>query len=146
MLILFVIVTIFTSFTACRPKNPKPTDDTFKGTLKAIQVEEKKVLVYKSDATNNIIPGYARYRIQFIEGDRKAVKLTEYTGEVFEGLWDYDKKLALLTFYDLQPMPYYEKAYNFGVSLAVNGEIILTSKYSNPKTGNTINEYTLVPE
>ena len=119
----------------------------FNGTFKAKEVKEGTAVVFRQDATNNIIPGYSKYRITFtvLSTGRRNVKIIEYSGEVFEGTWGFDEATNILTFSNLSPKP---AAGNlvFNVTTIEQGLLVLVNNTPNPKTGNTLNQYTLIPE
>lgn len=125
---------------------PESNEDLFSGIYKAKEVKEGNTVVFRNEGTTNIIPGYANYRIAFSESTgRKIVRITEYTGNLFEGVFSYNDSGKLLTFSNLQPAPQVGN-YVFQVTKAEKGELILNSTVANPKTGNTLNQYTLIPE
>lgn len=143
-----VIILLLVIAQACGKRNVSPTKNSFfNGTFKAKEVKEGNTIVYKEGTTNNIIPGYKNYRITFsvLTSGRRNVKLTEYSGEVFEGTWNYDEATNILSFTNLLPRPA-AGTFAFVVDTAEEGLIVLTNSSPNPKTGDTINQYTLIPE
>ncbi|MCE6992970.1 hypothetical protein [Dyadobacter sp. CY323] len=143
---LFLLIILGSVF-SCRTRNVEPADEAlFTGTFKASEVKEGNVLVYREGATNNIIPGYASYRIALLNenGERKVV-LTEFTGERFEGIWTYSSPDQLLTLGALSPQPA-SITFVYKVESLTQSSLILVNTVPNPKTGQTINRLVLVPE
>jgi hypothetical protein len=120
--------------------------DLFSGTFKAKEVKEGNTVVYRNEGTTNIIPGYSKYRIAFIAGTgKRTVRITEYNGEVFEGIWTYKDSDQSMTFSSLSPRPQVGNLV-FQVTTAEIGLLVLNNTIANPKTGDTMNQYTLIPE
>ncbi|TAE36031.1 MAG: hypothetical protein EAZ70_11535 [Runella slithyformis] len=143
---LFILLAIVGQ--SCAKRKTDPTlSDLLNGTFKAKEVKEATLVVFREGAASNIIPGYSKYRITFLvtSSGRRNVKLTEYSGEVFEGTWSFDEANKLLTFNNLSPRP---AAGNlaFNVDKLEKGTLILSNTKPNPKTGETLNQYSLVPE
>jgi hypothetical protein len=65
----------------------------------------------------------------------------------FSGNWTLDSEQKKLTLQALNPVPYGTNATiaNTLVSWSPN-QLVLLRTTANPKTGNTLNEYTLVPD
>jgi hypothetical protein len=151
----FFIVNLV-SCSGCRDKNLVNPDksletvDLLKGkTFKAIQIKEGSTIVYKDNATNNIIPGYSRFRLTLDIDSRpvKIAKLIEYSGEEFNGRWevvDDGSGKQILRLVALNPVPT-----NTGgtIEYEIKGNtaetLLMNSLKANPKTGDTINEYNL---
>ncbi len=128
----------------CRKSNVRADEEVFTGVFKAEQVKEGGTIVYTLGATNNIIPGYSKFRLAFLP-NAKSVRITEYTGETFEGKWNYSASNSLLTLNQLNPAPYAGN-FVFKVEEMKAGRLILLNTAPNPKTGETINRYVLIPE
>ena len=105
-LILFLIPLFFASCNSLN-KNGVSKKSFFKGIFKAKEVKEGTVVVYREGSSNNIIPAYVKYRIAFSTdaSGKRSVKITEYTGEVFSGIWTYDDTESTLVFSSLSPRP-----------------------------------------
>ena len=143
---LIILVTTHSCKRTTEPAIAGTNADLFSGTYKAKEVKEGNTVVFRNDGTTNIIPGYSRYRIAFSESAGKKIgRITEYTGEAFEGVYSYDDFGKLLTFSNLIPSPQAGN-YVFQVTKAEKGELVLNNTMANPKTGNTMNQYTLIPE
>jgi hypothetical protein len=121
----------------------------FKGEFKAFRVNENAELVYQENASNNIIPGYEQYRLEFLGSlnSNPVVKLKEYTGETFTGKWEilpFSRSRYKLIFFDLAPQPTNtEGRMEFEIESASKDGLELQNLRSNPKTGNTLNNYKL---
>ena len=118
----------------------------FKGVFKAKEVKEGNTVVYRDGSTNNIIAGYANYRIVFsVTNATQNVKIIEYNGDTFNGVWSYNEATFTLTFSQLTPRPA-SGSYIFNVQSASADGLVLVNVTPNLKTGETINTYTLIPE
>lgn len=121
----------------------------FNGEFKAIRVNENTELVYQENASNNIIPGYEQYRLEFSGSlnSNPVIKLKEYTGESFIGKWEilrFSGSRYKLIFIDLNPQPTNtEGQMEFEIESATKDGLELENLRSNPKTGNTLNKYIL---
>jgi hypothetical protein len=151
-----ILITSLGSCDGCRNKNIVNPDktletiDLLKGkTFKAIQIKEASTIVYKDGATNNIIPGYSKFRLTFDIDSRpvKIVKLVEFAGEEFNGRWELTddgtgKQILKLT--ALTPKPTNtDGIIEFEVKGITAETLLMNSLKDNPKTGGTINEYNL---
>lgn len=132
---------------SCRRKSVEVKSVGFLvGTFKAQEVKEGNTIVYRLGASNNIIPGYANYRITFLSTTgKRSARIVEYNGGVFEGIWNYSESDNSLTFSALSPRPETGNLV-FQVDKLERNSLILSNTTPNPKTGNTINQYTLIPE
>ncbi len=117
------------------------------GSYKAKEVKEANVVVYADNATTNVIPGYAKYRLHFSSPSQgvNTVKLVESSGETFEGKWLYDATKSTLTLSNLSPRPAVGDLV-FTVERFETDLLILRNTTPNLKTGETINQYTLTRE
>ncbi|RCR67224.1 hypothetical protein [Larkinella punicea] len=134
-------------FTHCKSKGskttPTPGIDLNKA-WKTVEAKEGTTVVYKANATASIYPGYSRFRLVF---EQSRVSLTEVTGETFSGNWTLEPEQKKLTLQALNPIPYGTNAtINYTVVSWSPDQLVLLRNTENPKTGNTRNEYTLVPE
>lgn len=143
----YLLVGSLLTFGQCKRPEPAPMFDDSVDVLKswkAREVKEGATVVYKADAQSNIYAGYAKYKLIF---DADKVTYTEFTGEVFTGRWSIDTGMRKLTFHSLNPMPYGTNGLiEFELLTWQSEQLILRRTTGNVKTGNTINEYTLVPE
>lgn len=140
---LLIISSLFACW-ACKVDNPSP----YRQKWKAKTVKENNVVVYVEGGTNNIYPAYKNFRLNL--SDTNLVVLNEFTGQAITGKWAIvgngsGGKLLRLT----QLLP--EPAASGGVLEYVikkepSDEFILENSKPNPKTGNSKNEYVLVPD
>lgn len=123
------------------------TPDSLLQSFKAQEVKEGTVVVFQLGGSGNIIPGYANYRLRFSKNTLggNEVKLTEYSGETFEGTWVYDAAGSKLTLTNLSPRPAAGDMV-FDVEKLEANSLVLLNTAPNPKTGETINRYMLIPE
>ncbi|GAB3993384.1 hypothetical protein GCM10028807_28470 [Spirosoma daeguense] len=143
---LFFILLVIVS--CSKPQDPAPSSSSIlKGSFKAREVKEGSQTVYKETETANVIPGYAKFRLRLSTPDMGVFKaqLIEYSGETFDGKWTYDEKSQTLSLTNLSPKPAAGDLI-YAVERVESGLVVLRSKTANPKTGQTINEYTLIPE
>ena len=143
--LLFLVGLAF--FTHCKPKGskttPAPGIDLNKA-WKTVEAKEGATVVYKANAPTSIYPGYSRFRLVF---DQNRVSLTEVTGETFSGNWTLDSDQKKLTLQALNPVPYGTNAtIEYTLVSWSPAQLVLLRTTANPKTGNTLNEYTLVAE
>ncbi|WP_420146647.1 hypothetical protein [Spirosoma sp.] len=143
----YLLVGSLLTFGQCKRSEPAPAlDDTVDvlKSWKAAEVKEGTTVVYKADAQSNIYAGYAKYKLLFA-ADK--VTYTEFTGEVFTGSWSVDTGTRKLTFHSLSPVPYgTDGLIEFELLGWQPEQLIIRRTTGNVKTGNTVNEYTLVPE
>lgn len=127
-------------FSQCKAPLPGPN---LTRTWKASEVKEGNVIVYRDGASNNIYPGYRQFRMSF--QDNK-VSYTEFTSETFSGNWALTNNNQTLTFTNIQPEPYGTGGViDFTLIRWSTNQLVLRRNTPNPKTGDKINEYTLVP-
>lgn len=108
------------------------------------QIKEATTTVYVDGRSDNIVPGYRQYEQRFTGG---RIRLTEFTGEVFEGSWTVVESGAQLTllFQNLTPAPSGTGGtIDYNLTLLSDQEIQLTATKGNLKTGSTINSYVLI--
>jgi threonine synthase len=93
--------------------------------------------------SSNINPAYASFRLDLSTAGK--VSLKEVTGETFTG--NYTVTQQSLTLSDLSPEPTGSGGtLSFSItSIDEDGKnLVLTATQGNPKTGNSVNVYTLV--
>ncbi|MEZ0608532.1 hypothetical protein ACAW74_08455 [Fibrella sp. WM1] len=128
---------------------PQPTksvaDIIANKSWKALRVQEGTVTVYQDGRSDNIYPGYRNYQLTFTG---QKVKLTEFTGEVFDGDWTAldNSSRTYLALRNLTPTPTNSGGtVEFDVNSFSDTQVVITASKPNLKTGNTINVYTLIP-
>jgi hypothetical protein len=146
----YLILMLLIASQSCRKDDTSPSPgptSLLLGSFKAKEVKEASQTVYADKSTTNIIPGYAKYRLRFSMPSLGvySVKLVEYSGETFEGTWQYDPIRSILSLSNLNPRPASSDIV-FTVEKLETGLLVLRNTTPSPKTGETINEYTLIPE
>lgn len=139
---LFLIV--ITLFYSCEPKEPKPVDIGI--IWKARTVKENGQLVYTEGNTTNIKPGYSRFRMDLTAKDQ--VNFTDIDGRKLVGQWSLSTDNTRLILENLTPPPS-ESSGNIEFYInttPTRSQLSLKRTNESRKTGNTVNEYELVPE
>lgn len=142
LVLLFLLV----SLGSCQPKAVKPITDLLGKVWKANTVNEADRLVFMLGATTNIKPGYVNFRLDLSQPDK--VNLKDIDGRLVTGTWSVSTDNKRLILDNLNPKPtntgglieYYILAEPDGSSL----QLERTSE--SRKTGNTIDQYALIPE
>ncbi len=129
---------------SCRPKEIAPPD--LGKVWKARSVKENGVLVYMEGNTGNIRPGYAGFRLD-LTGEEQVV-YTDLDGRRLTGDWYMSTDYRRLILENLTPPP---SASAGNIEFYINdplseSQLSLTRTNESRKTGNTVNEYELVPE
>lgn len=148
-LIFLLIISLLTF--GCKksdPVTPVVTPKTLTDLLankswKTLRVQEGNATVYQDGRTDNIYPGYRNYQLTFTG---QKIRLTEFTGEAFDGDWSVTEAggRTYLTFRNLTPAPTNSGGtIEFEVSSFTDTQVMITATKPNLKTGNSINAYTL---
>lgn len=128
---------------ACKPSNPSPYQRIWKASL----VKENNLVVYSAGSVTNIYPGYSQFLLDL--SSVNLARLTDYTGQTMTGKWVITADNAgspLLRLTELLPEPALSGGtLDYTIRKEPGNEFILLNTKDNPKTGNTRNEYTLVP-
>ncbi|MBN8826335.1 MULTISPECIES: hypothetical protein [unclassified Spirosoma] len=130
----------------CQPKPVTPITSLINKVWKANTVKESEVLVFTLGATSNIKPGYTNFRLDLSKPDQ--VILKDVDGRVTTGTWSVSTDNKRLLLDNLTPKPtntnglieYYILAEPDGSTLS------LERTAESRKTGNTVNQYALIPE
>ncbi|CAG4988377.1 hypothetical protein DYBT9275_00068 [Dyadobacter sp. CECT 9275] len=129
---------------ACQPKKVEPADI---GLLwKARTVKENGVLVYTEGNPANARPGYARLRLDLTQ--KEQVVFFDIDGRRLVGQWSLSTDNNRLILENLTPPPS-ESAGNIEFYITekpARDKLLLKRTNESRKTGNTVNEYELVPE
>ena len=137
---------LLTSLAGCQPKQVIPITDLLSKVWQAQTVKEGDQLVYTKGAAINIKPGYANYRLDLSQPGKAGLK--DVDGRQLTGIWTVSTDNKRLILDNLNPKPtntggmieYYILPTPDGASL--NLERTAESR----KTGNTLNQYALIPE
>jgi hypothetical protein len=129
--------------TGCKDK-VKPVSERIAKAWTAESVKHGATVVYTRGGSGNIEAAYSGFRLTLTNtGGTKTVSLTDVDGKTFTGNWDLegDTKLVLT---NLTPAPTGSGGkLEFTISGLEDAKVVLTRLSASPKTGNTINEYTL---
>lgn len=127
----------------CKDK-VKPVSERIAKAWTAESVKHGATVVYTRGGSGNIEAAYSGFRLTLTNtGGTKTVSLTDVDGKTFTGNWDLegDTKLVLT---NLTPQPTGSGGkLEFTISGLEDSRVVLTRLSASPKTGNTINEYTL---
>ncbi|MBX2953197.1 MAG: hypothetical protein KF870_11875 [Leadbetterella sp.] len=137
----FCFILIFL-LTACGEKVPSVAERIQKVYTPA-SVTHDGITVYTSGASGNLVPGYGNYRLDLsVSG---SVSLKDITGETFTGSFSATDNTLTLTGLSPQPTGSGGTLTYEITSISDDGKnLVLTATKASPKTGNTINVYTLV--
>lgn len=137
----FCFILIFL-LTACGEKVPSVAERIQK-VYTAQTVTHDAITVYTSGASGNIVPEYSSYRLDLSAAGQ--VTLRDISGDTFTGSFSATDNTLTLT--GLNPQPTGSGGtLTFSItSISDDGKnLVLTATKASPKTGNTINVYTLV--
>lgn len=140
-LLLCSLIALTLLATGCKDK-VKPVSERIAKAWTAETVKHGSTVVYTRGGSNNQTPAYSAFRLT-LTGGTKTVSFTEFDGSTFTGNWDLegDTKLILK---DLTPQPTGSAGtIEFTISSLEDSKVVLTRLKGSPKTGGTINEYTL---
>nr|MBZ1357635.1 hypothetical protein [Dyadobacter fermentans] len=125
-------------------KKVAPVSERIAKAWTAESVKHGATVVYTRGGSGNIEAAYSGFRLTLTNtGGTKTVSLTDVDGKTFTGNWDLegDTKLVLT---NLTPQPTGSGGkLEFTISGLEDSRVVLTRLTASPKTGNTINEYTL---
>lgn len=141
-----LIIWVLIAFTgiACEPKKVEPAN--VGKVWKAQTVKENGTLVYTEGNMNNIRPGYSRFRLDLTSTD--LVTFMDLDGRKLIGKWSLSTDNNRLILNELSPPPS-ESSGNieFYINTApTDSKLDLKRTNESRKTGNTVNEYVLIPE
>jgi len=129
--------------TGCK-KKVKPVSERIAKAWTAESVKHGATVVYTRGGSTNAVPAYSAFRLTLNDASgAKTVSYTEFDGSTFSGTWelDGDSKLILK---ELTPQPTGSGGtVEFTITSLDDARLIRTRLKSSPKTGGTINEYTL---
>ncbi|MEZ0539952.1 hypothetical protein [Fibrella arboris] len=139
--LLFSVATLL--FPACQPKAPEPL--SIGKVWKAQVVKEGDQVVYTQGGTGNTQPGYVNFRLDLTNPQK--VTLIDRDGKTIVGTWSVSPDNKRLILENLKPIPsstigtieYYI------TTPPTPGTLPLQRTAESRKTGNTVNDYQLVP-
>lgn len=140
---LLFSLTVLTLLAGCKKADPTPVSDLIKKNWTAKSVTENGTTKYTSGATSNPTPGYSKFSLNL--ANPPAVTMTTVDGNTFTGTYTLSSDSKTLTLSGLTPQP---TGSNGTISFTVGAntsdtELVLTRTSGDPKTGNSINVYTL---
>ncbi len=128
----------------CQPKTAEPINIGI--IWKAQSVSENGIKVFQAGAQGNTRPGYEKFRLNLSEIDQ--VTFVDLDGRKLTGSWALSPDNQRLILTALTPPPS-ESSGNIEfhvVKISPGNELQLKRTNESRKTGNTVNDYTLVPE
>lgn len=131
---------------ACQPKQVTPIDGLIGKIWKAKSVKEGTTIVYTAGGTNNVKPGYSNFRLDLTRKDQ--VTLKDIDGRSLVGTWTVSTDNSRLILENLVPKPTSTIGtieYLF-LAAPTDASMNIQRTAESRKTGNSINEYELVPE
>ena len=131
---------------ACQPTPVPSITDQLSRVWQAQLVRENEVLVYSLGGTGNIKPGYATFRLDLSKPGVATLK--DIDGKLLTGTWTVSTNNQRLILAGLTPRPtntdgtieYYI------AEPPTPGSLKLERTAESRKTGNSLNQYALVPE
>lgn len=142
---LIVLFALTAFVLGCRAREIAPITDLLGRVWKAQVVKEAGTLVYTAGAANNVKPAYVRYRLD-LSSPTKAI-LSDLDGKETVGTWTVSTDNQRLILENLVPKP---TNTNGIVEFYIQTEpteasLRLLRTAESRKTGNSVNEYDLVP-
>ncbi len=136
---LFLLVV---SLGACAPSNEPDCMEC--RNWKVIQVKENDLVVYSTNGPS-LYPAYADFKFNLLNDDRKVI-YRDIIGAEFTGNWGINPEKTKLMINNLEPLLYgAQTELIFDIISMTENLLVLKNTTTNPKTGDTINEYTLTP-
>lgn len=140
------IILLFLAVAGCaKPQITEDLSGQIGKVWKARQVKEHNTVVYTEGAAGNLRQTYVRFRLDL--SVPKVVTLTEVNGDVIKGTWTFSTDQKRLILQSLNPKPTGSdgSVEYFIVKGPAGSELGLTRLTESRKTGNSLNEYDLVP-
>jgi hypothetical protein len=130
----------------CQPKPLTPITSQISKVWKANTVKEGDVLVFTLGASSNIKPGYAGYRLDLSQVDKATLK--DIDGRLLTGTWRVSTDNKRLILDNLVPKPTKTSGLiEFTILPPPDGSSLNLQRLDESrKTGNTLNQYGLIPE
>jgi hypothetical protein len=129
-----------------QPKPVTPITSQISKVWKASTVKEGDILVFTLGASNNIKPGYTAYRLDLSQSDK--VTLKDIDGRLLTGTWSVSTDNKRLILDNLVPKPTKTSGLiEFTILSTPDGSSLNLQRLDESrKTGNTLNQYGLIPE
>jgi hypothetical protein len=128
----------------CQPKRVEPLQIGIR--WKPALVKENGAIVYREGATGNQRPGYTNFRLDLTNPGE--VLFIDVDGRRITGTWSLSTDNARLILQNLSPPPSESSGNIEFYVTATPTSTTLNLKRTNEsrKTGNSVNEYELIPE
>lgn len=141
--LLWCTLLALTLFAAGCKEKVKPLSERIAKAWTAETVKHGSTVVY-SKAGSSTVPGYSGFRLTLSNSSgTKTVTYTEWNGDTFTGTWDVEGETKLIL-KGLTPQPTGSGGtIEFTITSLDDAKVVLTRLTASPKTGGTINEYTL---
>ncbi len=129
----------------CKPKAVVPVSGLIGKVWQAQLVKEGATTVYTQGATGNVRPGYANFRLDLSTPGK--VALTDIDGRTSVGTWTVSTDNRRLILENLVP----KQSETIGtieyyiVVPPTDAQLQVQRTAESRKTGNTVNDYTLIP-
>lgn len=138
---IFLAVSFF--MTACEPKQPQPL--AIGKVWKVQSVTQNGTVVYQAGVANNARPSYSMFRLDLTSTEH--VTFIDLDGRKTMGSWSLSTDNQRLILENLIPSPS-ESIGNieFYITEATSEQLKLKRTTESRKTGNSVNEYVLVPQ
>jgi len=135
MLVLTIVVA------GCKKSSTKPVSERIAKNWTAESVKEGTVVVYTRGGASNIQAKYSNFKLAL--SSTGTVVYTEFDNNTFNGTWALDGESTLILS-GLTPQPSGSNGtIRFTISSLDDSKVVLTRIDASPKTGNTVNQYTL---
>lgn len=141
---IFLCLFALTLVVSCQPKRVEPPQIGKR--WKAELVKENGTLVYQQGASGNQRPGYANFVLDLSSPDE--VLFIDLDGRRISGTWVLSTDNARLILQNLTPPPS-ESSGNIEFYITApptENSLHLKRTTESRKTGNSVNEYELIPE
>lgn len=151
--VLLLLSLLAITLSSCsKPGNqPKPVAELIRRVWVVNVARENGTTVYSKTGTNNLKPAYSSFRLDLSNTQQKTARLTFIDGTTSAGTWELSSDNKTLTLSGLTPQPTTGASGTAGsISFTINNTptattLSLTRTTPDPKSGNTANEYELIP-
>ncbi|QHV94153.1 hypothetical protein [Spirosoma endbachense] len=139
------LLLVLACFGGCRPKSVMPITNQISKIWKANTVTEANVLVFTLGTTTNIKPGYGNFLLDLSQPDKAS--LTDVDGRLTTGTWTVSTDNKRLILNNLTPKPTNTGGIiEYYILTAPDGSSLKLERTADSrKTGNTVNQYDLIP-
>ncbi|QRR02994.1 hypothetical protein [Dyadobacter sandarakinus] len=139
--VFILVITLIAG--GCKEK-VKPLSERIAKAWTAESVKHGSSAVYTRGGSSNTVPGYASFRLTLANNSGvQTATYTEFEGSTFTGNWALEGESKLILS-GLNPAPTGSGGtLEFTINSIEDTKLVLTRITASPKTGGTINEYTL---